>query len=753
MSSLQSILYEIKPCDLNSPYIFISYSSLDSELVWQDVREFQRRGYNVWLDEKNLDKTKPSWREDAIAAIEDMECELVVFYVSANSLRSNACYQEMLKTVDERTRAMHFGPVKFVAIDAEPVGDITTFAQKVFREIRGSSLEKEERSRQALALDGFMRDFFNSNNEKVRIHPKNEANRKIDYYDDIMASFPDSARVFEPEMDEKTVAVPEPEMDEKPEPELKLQKTPEPEVKPQAFAEPEEKPHASPDSEPKPPALPEPEAKPQKAPEPEVKPQAVPEPEAKPQKVPEPETAAAEESEKEKAAIFAVRKNLAAAHPDWDSKRLYAVARAIVLEGKKEKKKTSEERREADSDELLKLIAGALKPAESQEVKPEPWMSFEDQEVKPEPQMSFESQEVKPEPRMSFESQEVKPEPQISSDGSVEEVRTSAEDWEPIEEYSMPAEKSETEQKERTPEMAETDQEDEMVDDTTWFTKSEGTAPAIRTRMTFGKKEMKNTPIRGGVLEIPENYTEIQVKLGHSLYWGNREIRDLILPASLKELNIGEFQNCVNLEQVLLPKYLQKIPSEAFRECSSLKEIVIPGNVTVINHGAFRDCVSLAKVVLPEQLKKVDAHVFEGCRSLQEIHLPSGLKTLSMHVFAGCTSLKDVCLPPQLEKMDICCFTGCTSLETVHIPGSLKRIASSAFKNCSSLKKVTIEEGVERIDGSFDRCGKEMHIYIPDSVTSIDSIAFYKSTPVIHCHAGSYAESYAKKNSLMCQLE
>ncbi|MCD7884015.1 MAG: leucine-rich repeat protein [Lachnospiraceae bacterium] len=727
MSSLQSILYEIKPCDVGRPYIFISYSSLDSELVWQDVREFQRRGYNVWLDEKNLDKTKPSWREDAIAAIEDMECELVVFYVSANSLRSNACYQEMLKTVDERTRAMHFGPVKFVAIDAEPVGDITTFAQKVFREIRGSSLEKEERSRQALALDGFMRDFFNSNNEKVRIHPKNEANRKIDYYDDITASFPDSARVFEPEPEQKS----EQEMDEKPEP--------------AAVTEPKEG----------------------QQPEPEAKPQAASEPEAKLQKASEPETAAAEESEKERAAIFAVRKNLAAAHPDWDSKRLYAVARAIVLEDKKGKKKAQaeknegslEESRGADADALLKSIAGALKSAEERETREEPQTSFECPETKEEFQTAAGTREEREEPQTSFEAPEVKEESQISFDRSekAEAAWTTAEDWETTEEHPISAEASETVQKELIdsfPGMAETDQQEELVDDTTWFTESEGTAPAISRQMIFGKKEVKNTPIRGGLLEIPAGYTGIQIKLGHSLYWGNREIRDLILPDSLRELNTGEFQNCVNLEQVLLPKYLRIMASEAFRGCTSLKEIVIPGNVTTINHGAFQECASLERAVLPKKLKNMDAHAFDGCSSLREIHLPSGLKTMSMHVFAGCTSLKDVCLPPQLEKMDICCFMGCTSLETVYIPGSLKRISSSAFKNCSSLKRVTIEEGVERIDGSFDRCGTgEMHIQIPDSVTVIDSIAFYKTTPVIHCHAGSYAESYAKKNSYSCVLE
>ena len=45
----------------------------------------QQLGYNVWLDEKNRDKTKASWTEDALAAISDLDCLLVVFYVSQYS--------------------------------------------------------------------------------------------------------------------------------------------------------------------------------------------------------------------------------------------------------------------------------------------------------------------------------------------------------------------------------------------------------------------------------------------------------------------------------------------------------------------------------------------------------------------------------------------------------------------------------------------------------------------------------------------
>lgn len=205
---LTEVLREIRPCDTENPYIFISYSGEDKDLVWRDVLEFQRRGYNIWIDEKNLDKTQESWRYNALPAIEDMDCELVVFYVSRHSLISEGCYLELEKTIEEQTQAIHFGPVKFIAVDVEEIGNIMEFSKTVYNELRSSDLPKEQKQQRAIILDKFKKDFFNSNNEKVRIHPKNELNRKMDYYEEILASFPDSTRIF-PEYSEEEVSAEE----------------------------------------------------------------------------------------------------------------------------------------------------------------------------------------------------------------------------------------------------------------------------------------------------------------------------------------------------------------------------------------------------------------------------------------------------------------------------------------------------------------------------------------------------------------
>ena len=191
------VLKKIRPCDMEEPFVFVSYSSLDSQRVWEDVLRFQQLGYNVWLDEKNLDKTKASWRADALEAIRDINCCLLVFYVSRYSLVSKACFAELGSTVEETTQATHNGPVKFVAVDAEPIDDIIQFQQEVYTQVRSNkTFSKEEKTGRLVTLRQCIDQFFDSNNEKVRVKAYGLPNRKMDYYEEIVAAFPDESRIF-----------------------------------------------------------------------------------------------------------------------------------------------------------------------------------------------------------------------------------------------------------------------------------------------------------------------------------------------------------------------------------------------------------------------------------------------------------------------------------------------------------------------------------------------------------------------------
>ena len=154
----------------------------------------------MWLDERNLDKTKASWTDDALEAISDLDCMLLLFYVSSSSLTSEPCYRELKQTVDTQTMRIHFGPVRYpIAVDAENVGDISRFTHQLHSDLmHRKDISKQEKTNRAIILSQFCDEFFALNNERVRIHPKSEPNRKSNYYADILSAFPDEARLYEP---------------------------------------------------------------------------------------------------------------------------------------------------------------------------------------------------------------------------------------------------------------------------------------------------------------------------------------------------------------------------------------------------------------------------------------------------------------------------------------------------------------------------------------------------------------------------
>lgn len=182
---LKSLHKDLLPCDVESPYVFVSYSSKDKEIVWDDVVELQHRGYNLWIDEANLDKTKDSWEEDALRAIESSNCVLLAFYVSHNSLTSEACLNEIERTKGELTIKTHFGDVPFFAIECETINNIGEFIQSNVEEIQSSNLEKREKDKLIPILFDFNKRWFTPDNKKVRIHSKFEHDRFSDYYEDI----------------------------------------------------------------------------------------------------------------------------------------------------------------------------------------------------------------------------------------------------------------------------------------------------------------------------------------------------------------------------------------------------------------------------------------------------------------------------------------------------------------------------------------------------------------------------------------
>lgn len=111
-------------------------------------------------------------------------------------------------------------------------------------------------------------------------------------------------------------------------------------------------------------------------------------------------------------------------------------------------------------------------------------------------------------------------------------------------------------------------------------------------------------------------------QLRRNLVSNKKHLKEVWFPASMKSVPNGLFQDCMNLEHVILPPYIKTIGNYAF--CNSgIKEITIPSSVISIESHAFDNCPYLEKIKIEDSNKLLTwkGIQFNNCPSLQEIYL------------------------------------------------------------------------------------------------------------------------------------
>ena len=285
-----------------------------------------------------------------------------------------------------------------------------------------------------------------------------------------------------------------------------------------------------------------------------------------------------------------------------------------------------------------------------------------------------------------------------------------------------------------------------------------------------------------------------------NLYLNGALVTDVLIPEGVTKIS-DYLLSCNSLTSVTIPDSVTSIGSYAFED-SSLSNVTIPDSVTSIGHGAFSGCSSLKSVyitdvaawckidfinngfgnstanplfyadnlylngalvtdvVIPDGVTKISDYLF-SCNSLTSVMIPDSVTSIGYGAFSDCSSLKnvyiadadawckmnfksstanplvyannlylngtlvtDVVIPDGVTKISAYLFS-CNSLTSVTIPNSVTSIDSHAFYYCSSLTSVTIPNGVKDIeDYTFFGCSSLSSVTIPDSVTYIDDEAF-----------------------------
>ena len=249
---------------------------------------------------------------------------------------------------------------------------------------------------------------------------------------------------------------------------------------------------------------------------------------------------------------------------------------------------------------------------------------------------------------------------------------------------------------------------------------------------------------------IPDSVTEIQWRafdgcinisnvtlsknlktMGERTFGDCKKITQIEIPKSLDkggEWNAGAFTGCTNLKKVTIEKGTTKIANNLFSECTGIEEINIPDTVTEIKSYAFSGCTKLSSVNIPDSVTSIEFRAFGGCIGLTNMVMPDSVIKIEGYAFAGCSNISNLMLSKNLETMGERTFGDCEKITQIEIPKSLDKGGewnAGAFAGCTNLKKVTFEKGTTKIANNlFSGCTGIEEINIPDIVTEIKSYAF-----------------------------
>ena len=91
----EELLCQIKDCDFQKPFAFVSYNSDDWANVYPMVIELQNAGLNIWIDKALQQDIGKNWTDVILKTMKKTTCKMVLFFMSQNSMKSAAVCAEL----------------------------------------------------------------------------------------------------------------------------------------------------------------------------------------------------------------------------------------------------------------------------------------------------------------------------------------------------------------------------------------------------------------------------------------------------------------------------------------------------------------------------------------------------------------------------------------------------------------------------------------------------------------------------------
>ena len=195
----------------------------------------------------------------------------------------------------------------------------------------------------------------------------------------------------------------------------------------------------------------------------------------------------------------------------------------------------------------------------------------------------------------------------------------------------------------------------------------------------------------GGTITLRNGTISIASRAFH-----NADMRGITMPNSVTYIGDHAFEECYELEQVVLSQGLTAIPTGAFKECYNLSSVNSPASCNAIGDSAFSYCGALTSIVIGNSVTRIGKAAFYNCTQLANVTFGQAVETIGELAFFYCP-LSHLVLPDRLKKIEWAAFAGCDGFTELIIPDQVTKIGTYAFGGCHSLTTLTIPNSVDTI--------------------------------------------------------
>ena len=84
-------------------------------------------------------------------------------------------------------------------------------------------------------------------------------------------------------------------------------------------------------------------------------------------------------------------------------------------------------------------------------------------------------------------------------------------------------------------------------------------------------------------------------------------------------IGVNALSNLPNVKQLVIPASVKYIPPFAFSGCSQLTEVKLSEGVAIVGDCAFSSCTQIESITLPSTIKQITSDCFAGCEKLGRI--------------------------------------------------------------------------------------------------------------------------------------